>query len=72
MYLEHEGRYWVGVIDLVLAEDSVVTAVDYKVMAAPDPLPENYQQQQRIYTEALRRLLPKRQVGFEFWWLGGR
>jgi len=41
--------------------------VDYKVMKRPKRLPAEYEQQQRVYTEALRRVFPEREVSFEFW-----
>ena len=48
---------------------NAVTYDDYKAAVAKDPLPKAYRQQQQIYTEALRRTFPERQIGFEFWWL---
>ena len=49
-------------------EDSI-QAIDYKATEAKDPLPTSYIQQQKIYTEALKRTFPGRPVAFEFWWL---
>ena len=69
VYLTNNGKLWTGLIDLVLEEGGTVIAVDYKLMVRPDPLPATYLQQQRIYTEALQRLFPRREVRFEFWWL---
>ncbi|MEE8349281.1 MAG: PD-(D/E)XK nuclease family protein, partial [Acidobacteriota bacterium] len=69
-YLVHNHETWNGVIDLVLEEDGVIRAIDYKSTMARDPLPERYRQQQTIYTEALQRALPGRNIDFEFWWLG--
>lgn len=70
VYLTHEGKSWSGVLDLVLEEKGgAVVGVDYKTMARPAPLPDEYARQQRIYTEALRRVMPDRQISFEFWWL---
>ena len=71
MFLSWEGRAWSGVIDLVLSENSTVKGVDYKVMKRPKRLPAEYEQQQRVYTEALQRVFPEREVSFEFWWLTG-
>ena len=56
-------------IDLVLESGDVIQAIDYKATGAKDPLPASYAQQQRIYTEALKRAFPERPVTFEFWWL---
>ncbi len=69
VYLVHEDDTWNGVIDLVLEEEGTIRAIDYKATTARDPLPEAYLQQERIYREALRRTFPKREIGFEFWWL---
>lgn len=69
VYLVHGDENWNGVIDLVLEEGGIIRAVDYKAAVAKDPLPEAYQQQEKIYTEALRRAFPEQQIGFEFWWL---
>jgi ATP-dependent exoDNAse (exonuclease V) beta subunit len=71
VYLNIEGESWLGVIDLVLEEGGVVKAVDYKTTTVKAILPASYEQQRRIYSEALRRLFPGRQVEFEFWWLNG-
>jgi ATP-dependent helicase/nuclease subunit A len=70
VYLVHGDATWNGVIDLVLEEDDVIRAIDYKATVVKDPLPEGYRQQEQIYTEALRRAFPERKIGFEFWWLG--
>ena len=70
VYLKASGKAWGGVIDLVLEEPGIIIGVDYKVMEEPSALIPEYQQQQRIYTEALHRLFPNRRVVFEFWWLG--
>ncbi|MFQ5928401.1 MAG: UvrD-helicase domain-containing protein [Acidobacteriota bacterium] len=69
VYLVHEDQAWNGVIDLVLKEEDVIRAIDYKTTAVKDPVPEAYAQQQRIYSEALRRVFPHQTVAFEFWWL---
>ena len=70
VYLTHDGKPWSGVIDLVLEEkNGTILGVDYKTMAKPASLPEEYAQQERVYTEALRRLIPTGKIGFEFWWL---
>jgi len=69
VYLQDEGQAWHGIIDLVLEEEGIIRAIDYKTTAAKDPLPEVYAQQQRIYSEALRRLFPDQDVAFEFWWM---
>ena len=69
VYLRDEGQAWHGIIDLILEEEGVIRAIDYKTTVAQDPLPETYAQQQRIYNEALRRLFPDQDVAFEFWWL---
>lgn len=69
IFLSWEGRAWSGVIDLVLSEGETVCGVDYKVMVRPKQLPPEYEQQQRVYLEALRRAFPGRKVAFEFWWL---
>jgi ATP-dependent exoDNAse (exonuclease V) beta subunit len=69
IFLSWEGRAWSGVIDLVLNERETVCGVDYKVMVRPKQLPPEYEQQQRVYLEALRRAFPGRKVSFEFWWL---
>ncbi len=69
VYLQDEGQAWHGIIDLILEEEEVIRAIDYKTTPEQDPLPETYAQQQRIYNEALRRLFPEQDVAFEFWWL---
>ena len=69
IYLTISNDAWSGVIDLVFEEDDSVIGVDYKLMKKPSTLTLEYQQQQRVYTEALRRLFPERKVTFEFWWL---
>jgi ATP-dependent exoDNAse (exonuclease V) beta subunit len=70
VYLTQADRPWSGVVDLILEEESgAVVGVDYKTMPAPAELPAEYARQQQIYTEALRRLLPGREIRFEFWWL---
>ena len=69
VYLVHDGETWNGVIDLVLEEEKMILAVDYKAAAAKNPLPEAYRRQEQIYTEALKRTFPGREIGFEFWWL---
>ncbi len=71
IYLAETGRFWTGVIDLVIEEQETVVGVDYKLMTPPAELPPGYHQQQRIYTAALTRLFPDRPVTFEFWWLTG-
>jgi ATP-dependent exoDNAse (exonuclease V) beta subunit len=70
VYLSHEGNAWSGVIDLVLEEGGVVRGIDYKLMMKPKALPDHYRRQQTLYTEALQRVFPGREVAFEFWWLG--
>ena len=70
VYLLDQGQAWHGVIDLVLEEEGIIRAVDYKTIAAKASLPKSYAQQERIYSEALRRLFPHQSVAFEFWWLG--
>ena len=69
VFLSWEGRVWSGVIDLVLIEGGTVIGVDYKITKRPRQLPSEYERQQSVYTEALRRVFPQRQVSFEFWWL---
>jgi len=69
VFLKWKGKAWSGVIDLVLSEGGTLTGVDYKTAQQPKQLPEEFAQQQRIYTEALRRIFPGRKVAFEFWWL---
>ncbi|MCH7805265.1 MAG: PD-(D/E)XK nuclease family protein [Acidobacteria bacterium] len=69
VYLQEEDQAWHGIIDLVLEEEGIIRAIDYKTTVAKDPLPETYAQQQHIYHEALRRLFPDQDVAFEFWWL---
>lgn len=69
IFLSWEGRAWSGVIDLVLSEGETVCGVDYKVMVRPKQLPAEYEQQRRVYLEALQRAFPGRKVSFEFWWL---
>ena len=56
-------------IDLAIEEGGGIIGVDYKVMEKPSVLIPEYEQQQQIYTEALHRLFPGRNVFFEFWWL---
>ncbi|MCZ6877512.1 MAG: UvrD-helicase domain-containing protein [Acidobacteria bacterium] len=70
VYLLDEGQAWNGVIDLVLEEEGIIRAVDYKTTTAKASLPKAYAQQERIYSEALRRLFPQQSVAFEFWWMG--
>ena len=69
VYLQDNGQAWHGIIDLVLEEEGIIRAIDYKTTPEQDPLPDTYAQQQRIYSEALRRLFPDQDVAFEFWWL---
>jgi len=69
VFLVHNDETWNGVIDLVLEEAGTIRAVDYKAATARDPLPETYRKQEQIYSEALRRSFPEREIGFEFWWL---
>jgi ATP-dependent helicase/nuclease subunit A len=69
VYLRDDGQAWHGIIDLVLEEEGIIRAIDYKTTARQDPLPEAYTQQQRIYSEALRRLFPDQDTAFEFWWM---
>ena len=69
VYLQDEGQAWHGIIDLILVEEEIIRAIDYKTTPEQDPLSEAYAQQQRIYNEALRRLFPDQDVAFEFWWL---
>ncbi len=71
-FLDFEGKGWNGVIDLVIEEDETVVGIDYKTTSEKPDLPESYEQQRRIYTEALRRLFVGRKVTFEFWWMGVR
>ena len=69
VYLAENGKIWNGVIDLVMEYEDSIQAIDYKATEAKDPLPASYIQQQKIYTEALKRTFPGRPVTFEFWWL---
>ncbi len=69
VYLAENGKIWNGVIDLVMEREDSIQAIDYKATEAKDPLPASYIQQQKIYTEALKRTFPGRPVTFEFWWL---
>jgi len=69
IYLAENGKVWNGVIDLVMEHEDSIQVIDYKATEAKDPLPASYIQQQRIYTEALKRTFPGRPVTFEFWWL---
>jgi ATP-dependent exoDNAse (exonuclease V) beta subunit len=68
-YMSFEEIYWNGVIDLILEERGVIRGVDYKTSAEKEELPDSYARQAKVYTEALRRIFPGRQVEFEFWWL---
>ncbi|HLV00896.1 MAG TPA: PD-(D/E)XK nuclease family protein, partial [Acidobacteriota bacterium] len=70
VFLIVDGRRWNGILDLVLEEEGRITAIDYKSSARLEPLPDSYQQQAMIYRRALEQLFPRRNVGFEFWWLG--
>ena len=70
VFLNIEGQPWHGVIDLIMAEDEAVCAVDFKTGTRREPLPETYLLQQRVYSVAAGRLFPDRQVTFEFWWMG--
>jgi ATP-dependent helicase/nuclease subunit A len=69
--LMFEGKAWTGVMDAVLEEGGKVVGVDYKITKDGSglSLKETYRQQERVYSEVLRRLFPGREVGFEFWWL---
>jgi ATP-dependent helicase/nuclease subunit A len=69
IYLTVSDKPWGGVMDLIIEENGVITGVDHKVMEKPSVLMPEYEQQQQIYTEALHRLFPGRNVSFEFWWL---
>jgi ATP-dependent exoDNAse (exonuclease V) beta subunit len=69
IYLTVSDKAWGGVIDLIIEENGAITAVDHKVMEKPSVLMPEYEQQQEIYTEALHRLFPGRNISFEFWWL---
>jgi len=68
-FMTSAGRFWNGVIDLVLEEDGEIIGVDYKTAVEKEQLPESYSQQEAVYTEALRQLFPGKTVRFEFWWL---
>lgn len=69
VFLRQGDEAWNGVMDLVFEEKGRVVGVDFKTRKEPSPLPEEYQGQQRIYTEALRRVSGGKAVAFEFWWL---
>ncbi|RPI25377.1 MAG: hypothetical protein EHM61_14565 [Acidobacteria bacterium] len=68
-YMAAEGKYWNGVIDLVIEENGEIVGVDYKTSAEKEQLPESYEQQEAVYSEALKRLFPGKTVKFEFWWV---
>ena len=68
-FMAARGKFWNGVMDLVLEENGEILGVDYKTAIEKEQLPESYEQQAAIYTEALRQLYPGKTVRFEFWWL---
>ncbi len=68
-FMAARGKFWNGVMDLVLEEKGEIVGVDYKTSVEKEQLPESYTQQAAIYTEALRQLFPDKTVRFEFWWL---
>ena len=70
VFLTIEGQPWHGVIDLIMAQEEAVCAIDFKTGTRREPLPETYLLQQRVYSVAASRLFPDRQVTFEFWWMG--
>lgn len=69
VYLSLDGKQWSGTIDLIIEENGAIIGVDYKVTKKPAELPTEYEQQKRIYTVALRRILGRDPASFEFWWL---
>jgi ATP-dependent helicase/nuclease subunit A len=69
VFLQHEGKSWHGVMDLVLREaGGRVVGVDYKTGRRLDPLPESLRLQQAVYSEAVGRMGGPDAI-FEFWWL---
>ncbi|MFB3904798.1 MAG: UvrD-helicase domain-containing protein [Acidobacteriota bacterium] len=68
-FMTSGGKFWNGVIDLVLEENGEILGVDYKTAIEKEQLPESYAQQAAVYTEALQQLFPGKPVRFEFWWL---
>jgi ATP-dependent exoDNAse (exonuclease V) beta subunit len=68
-FMAAHGKFWNGVIDLVMEEDDQIVGVDYKTAIEKEQLPESYAQQAAIYSEALQQLFPGKTVRFEFWWL---
>ncbi len=68
-FMAARGKFWNGVMDLVLEEYGEILGVDYKTAIEKGQLPESYEQQAAIYTEALQQLFPGKPVRFEFWWL---
>lgn len=69
VFLSMDGVAWNGILDLILQEHGSVVGIDYKTRRAVSPLPPSYHRQERVYSEALRRLFPAAVVRFEFWWL---
>jgi ATP-dependent exoDNAse (exonuclease V) beta subunit len=70
VYLTIEKQEWSGVIDLVMRDKKTIYAIDFKTGASSQGLQDLYAQQEKVYTEAVRRLFPSEPVIFEFWWLG--
>lgn len=65
LYLKLDDQLWFGVLDLALEDERGIVGVDFKTSAEPDL--EEEARQERIYSEALRRLYPDDPVRFEFW-----
>jgi ATP-dependent exoDNAse (exonuclease V) beta subunit len=68
-YLKNNnGQSWTGVMDLVIEEGDRIVSVDYKATPRRE-VKQSYHTQRELYTEALQRLFPDKEIGFEFFWL---
>jgi ATP-dependent exoDNAse (exonuclease V) beta subunit len=70
VFLTIGQQAWHGVIDLIMEDEGVIYAIDFKTGPLSHPFPDVYAQQEMVYGEAIRRLFPSQEVRFEFWWLG--
>jgi ATP-dependent exoDNAse (exonuclease V) beta subunit len=68
-FLRDNDQNWHGVIDLVLRERDGIKVVDFKTGIRPQPLPEFYLKQAKVYKSVIQQLMQNEKVEFEFWWL---
>lgn len=67
-FLDRDGASWTGVMDLVIEQEGRIISVDYKATPRRE-IKKSYHTQRELYTEALGRVFPDREIGFEFFWL---